>query len=141
MFRERAIADRDYLLSLAQMSDEERYQIGLARSLEISEDLGFAVSNLRELAFTEFGRVEDMTTLREGNCMLDAALHQMVLARPELDCVDIRGLRETCVEWVMASYGHTDEDGLIASGRHTSWKNWEENMLTVIDFVDLHWLS
>lgn len=107
---------------------ESDFERGVALSMREHSDLELAVTNLADLAFATYGRVEKKDIARDGNCMFDAARDQYGTVDLTLSQLTIQDVRDACVEYVIMMYGETEPDVLISTGRHTSWENWKENM-------------
>lgn len=116
------------LHELFQLSFQQQVSLAVERSIQDNANALATAANLSALAMSEFGRVENKTISRDGNCMFDAARDQYATLDLRLANLTIADVRTECVEWVMARYGGTDAAALIATGKYTSWADWERQM-------------
>lgn len=70
---------------------------------------------------------ENVQVKGDGSCLFRVAAVQLRMARPELHNVTHQSIRRDCVEWVMRTYGESDDVLLRVLG-YDGWNGWREQM-------------
>jgi hypothetical protein len=70
---------------------------------------------------------ENVQVKGDGSCLFRVAAVQLRMACPELQHVTHQSIRRDCVEWVLGTYGQTDDVLLRVLG-YDGWNGWSEQM-------------
>lgn len=95
------------------LTEEQMMELAIKESLDLPRQNDVARDSILTAAEQMWKRTENMAVDRDGNCMFDAALHQMQLVAPDqVRGVTMQDVRQACADWCLSKYHDEDTSAL-----------------------------